>query len=247
MRHISIVILLCLAVVTAGCSEGQKATLRFKVTAVAEIDDKPYQGSTVMEVTWSQGSSNPFGLGSAASAKGEAIVLDMAGRGKMFILPWQANPDGSFSPYYELALLDTLTSKAHVSKMQGEDFDKLRAVPLGQVFTPNYHDAMTNRDFQPVMISISVPENPASVREVTKENFNKFYGPNATFKGLSVEITDEPVTKGIVLENLPLLKQRSRIWSQRPIGIARLQLPPMSERPMNWRMGPSLFYAYGNW
>lgn len=247
MRSISLVIIIFLTVLASGCSDGQQAVVRFKVTATAEVEGKAYQGSTVMEVTWSKGSSNPFGLGSAASAKGEALVLDMAGRGKMFILPWQANPDGSFSPYYELALLDTLTSKAHVSKMKDEDFETMRALPLGKSFVPNYHDKMTKLDFQPVMISISVPENPASVREVTKENFNKFYGPNATFKGLRVVITDEPVTKGIVLENLPLLKQRSRIWSQRPIGVARLQLPPMSERPMNWRMGPSLFYAYGNW
>jgi hypothetical protein len=157
------------------------------------------------------------------------------------------NPDGSFGQYYEVALPQTFGIENRVAKLVKSDFATLRALKPGQKFTPNYRYGMVDKDFKPFMVHFRDPADPATVEEITKMNFSRHFGKDSAFGGVTIEITDEPVTRGITMKALPLLKDRKRIWSQRPRHLARLQLPPMSERPLNWRMGPSLFFAFGNY
>ncbi len=247
MKSVSILSVVVFAFFLTGCLKSDEATLRFKIIAKAVLDGKPVENYSVMEITWSRSSLNPFSKGGSSFAKGEATVLDLGDRGKVFILPWMNNPDGSFGQYFEVALPQTFGLKNRVSKFDSADYAKLRALKTGQKFTPNYYDSMTKRNFKPFMVMLRDHSDPASVTEVTRENFSKLFGPGASFAGITVEITDEPVTQGVTMKNLPLLKERSRIWTQRPRNLARLQLPPMSQRPLNWRMGPSLFFAFGNY
>ncbi len=247
MKLFSVLSVIFFALTLSGCLESDEATLRFKVIAKAVIDEKPVENYSVMQITWTRSSLNPFGKGGASFATGEATVLDLGKRGKVFILPWMNNPDGSFGQYFEVALPQSFGLENRVSKFDSADYAKLRSLKKGQKFIPNYRDPMTKRDFKPFMVMLRDPADPASVTEVTRENFAELFGPGASFEGIIVEITDEPVTKGVTMKNLPLLEERTRIWTQRPRNLARLQLPPMSQRPLNWRMGPSLFFAFGNY
>ncbi len=247
MRWFSIFAVIFFTFALTGCFEDDSATLRLKIIARALIDGKPVENSSVMEITWSHSSLNLIGKGGATYAKGEAVVLDLGQRGKVFILPWMNSPDGSFGQYYEVALPQSIGIKNRIAKFDSDDFAKLRNLKTGREFTPNYRFSMVDRDFKPFMVTLRDPADPATVTEVTKENFAKLFGEGASFKGVTIKITDEPVTSGVTMKALPLLKDRKRIWSQRPRNLARLQLPPMSERPLNWRMGPSLFFAFGNY
>jgi len=247
MRLIFVFIVIAFSLVLTGCFESDEATVRFKITAKARVDGKPVENSSVMEITWTHSSLNLLGKGGATYATGEATVLDLGQRGKVFILPWINNPDGSFGQYFEIALPQTFGIEHRVAKFTSSDFAKLRALKAGQKFTPNYRYSMVDRDFKPFMVTLRDPADPATVTEVTKDNFASLFGENSVFEEVTIEITDDPLTKGVTMQALPLLKDRKRIWSQRPRNLARLQLPPMSQRPLNWRMGPSLFFAFGNY
>ncbi|MCP4936155.1 MAG: hypothetical protein GY927_18625 [bacterium] len=247
MRFVSIVTLAFLSVALAGCFERDEASTRFKITVSAVVDGESVHSTSVMEITWSHSSLNLLGSGGISSAKGEAVVLDLGKRGKVFVLPWKNNPDGSFGQYYEIALPQTVGITSRITKFGKNDFARLRALEPGQKFTPDFYDKMAKKHFQPFMVMLGDPTDPATVVEVTKDNFADLFGANSSFEGITIEITDQPHTTGTVFAHLPLLKDRKRIWSQRPRNLARLQLPPMSQRPLNWRMGPSLFFAFGNY
>ncbi len=247
MRFVSFVVMAFLAFSLSGCFDGDEASVRFKITAKAVVDGKPVENSSVMEVTWTDSSRNLLSTRGTAFATGEATVLDLGKRGKVFVLPWMGNPDGSFGAYFEVALPQTFGLENRMAKLDSSDFAALRALKVGQKFSPNYLDPMVKKDFKPFMVMLRDPADPSTVAEVTKDNFSKLFGEGAVFEGLSIEITDQPVTKGVATGHLPLLKDRKRIWSQRPRNIARLQLPPMNQQPLNWRMRPSLFFAFGNY
>ena len=64
----------------AGCG-GQSATNRFRVIAAVDVDGQKVEGSTVMEITYQKVEHSLIGRGGATALKGEALVLDLKGRG----------------------------------------------------------------------------------------------------------------------------------------------------------------------
>ena len=67
----------------AACSGGPTATKRFRVIATVEVDGQKVEGSTVMDITYEKldEKRSALGRGGAATAKGEALILDLKGRG----------------------------------------------------------------------------------------------------------------------------------------------------------------------
>ena len=77
-----------LLLLLAGCSAGQNATNRFRVIATVEVDGQKVEGSTVMEITYQKVEHSLIGRGGATALKGEALILDLKGRGTVYVLPY---------------------------------------------------------------------------------------------------------------------------------------------------------------
>jgi hypothetical protein len=68
-------------------------TRHIKIIATAEVDGKQVQGFTVMELKWRATSSGRM----YQSEKGEALILELAGRGTVYVLNSTQAPDGNIN------------------------------------------------------------------------------------------------------------------------------------------------------
>src|SRR5436190_22146881 len=90
--------LICVAFV--GCDDTREATLRYRLIATVEIDGQKVEASTVMQMHYKNFRMDPHFLDyfiqflthinprtTASDHAAEALVLDLKGRGTVFILP----------------------------------------------------------------------------------------------------------------------------------------------------------------
>lgn len=90
-----------------GCW-GNSVTRRFRVIATAEVDGRKVEGSSVMEVTYAKVGKSLMGAGGSATLKGEALILDLPGKGTVSVLPVFENNNGSLAQFYEGEILQLL-------------------------------------------------------------------------------------------------------------------------------------------
>ena len=246
MPRLSHILALGLALVMlAGCfwDDENTARIRYKVIAQVEVDGKVVEGTSVMEVVYTKLSSSALGYGASTKAYGEAAVVDLGRKGKLFVLPGSEDPDGTIGQFHEFAIGTALGAKGVPGGITKDDIARFKALKVGERFELGYVSGYSKEYVEPLMLTLKVESNPATVVEVTRENIGSVFGRGTKLIGLWFEITDEPVTDGKLVEALPLLKDRKLIWSQAPRGVPTRSLPPRSQRPLNWRVGPTLFYA----
>ena len=77
----------------AACGSGSEVKKRIKIIAMAEVDGKPVEGTGVMEITWRPRSDG----GMNVDHLGEAVVLELAGRGTNYVLSAVYLQDGNIS------------------------------------------------------------------------------------------------------------------------------------------------------
>lgn len=195
-----------------GCSDANSATVRFKVIVDAFVDGEPVQGTSVNEVRYTRLTNSALGYGGRTQEYGEAVVLDMGSRGAVFVLPRYQAPDLSIVPIYPSGLLYSVGVKGGVGNLKAEDIEYLKSFGIGQKFRFELFFLMGGSYVEPFMVTFKDKSNPETMIEVTRENFRKLFGAGAHFGGVTLEITDEPVTKGKVEAALPLLKDRNRAW-----------------------------------
>jgi hypothetical protein len=94
----TVFVVLCLGVVLAGCQDPRSSTVRYRVIATVEVDGKPVEKSTVMEIkyrTFDNQDVNWFiaavtGMSRTLTSTqqyGEALIIDLGDRGTAFLLP----------------------------------------------------------------------------------------------------------------------------------------------------------------
>jgi hypothetical protein len=74
----------------AGCQSGEKAKVRYRMIAWLEVDGKPFQASTVMEIHYARVTNSLTGAGGATRLYGEALIADIPGKGTVYLLPVKA-------------------------------------------------------------------------------------------------------------------------------------------------------------
>jgi hypothetical protein len=67
------------------------------------------------------------------------------------------------------------------------------------------------RKFYPMLVTFADINNPASVREVDPANLAKIFGAGYKLKSITLEITDEKVTKGVVEGVLGWMRNQNMI------------------------------------
>ena len=171
-----------------------------KLTVVVETPDGDKSGSSVSSVYLNVGGWRPLSQSAMnVQFKGEAIAVELA-PGK-----------------YVFVLLEGMRGIATL--VYGETFFKKEDVNLKRVqrspskeplwaFLESPQPAKRVRPkFYPRMVTFQDINKPASVRLVDPYNLSASFGPGYRIKSMTIEITDEPVTRGEIEKVLGWLEK----------------------------------------
>lgn len=170
LRLLPLVLILALS----GCS--QKWSWHQRLTLVVETPSGPMSASSVTRrsLRFTDGwFVPPEARGAASSYSGEAVVLEVAPGRYLFALLGAPNPFEVFFPG---------AAPVEVAP-QLETLRETREVPRRQY---------------PMLVTFDDVADPTTVARVDPDNLAASFGPGVTLRGMTLEITDDPVTEGVV-------------------------------------------------
>jgi len=223
-----------LLLLVAACSGGQSATKRFRVIATVDVDGQKVEGSTVMEISYEKVERSLIGRGGATTLKGEALILDLKGRGTVYVLPYAHDPSGSLNQVYEYGVLNSLGTENSIGTLSSQDFDRIRQA-RGRI-------PFQNGTQLPAFVAFRDEKNPKTIYEVDPKNFGQSF-PGVRFVGLDIEFTDARATN--------VLKQRLP-WLENPNHEQRFERdPPGQQRaykdsPIGFKITTDHFFGLGS-
>jgi|GEM_PF-1150456 len=232
------------------CDDENCASVRFKVIAQFEVDGQIKEFSNVMQVNYT-GYEKASGLGYGGTSKtwGEAMVLDFGTRGRVYMLTASLNEQAmGFSEVYAPVLLQTFKIKASTGSLKKKHIAELKTVAgRHKLETLFVFSANNSNDLVPAFVGFRDEKNPNSIFTIGKDEFPKHFKDAIRFRSLDVEITDEPITSGIVTDYLTWLEP----WlSDRTIApfeiLTGTSIPPRRDWELRWIMHPSFFFTKGN-
>jgi len=222
-----------LLLLLAACG-GQSATNRFRVIATVEVDGQKVEGSTVMEITYQKVEHSLIGRGGATALKGEALILDLKGRGTVYVLPFQVDPSGSLDQVYEYGVLNSLGTENSIGTLSSQDFDRIRQA-RGRIPFRN-----GNPTRLPAFVAFRDEKNPKTIYEVDPKNLGKSF-PGIRFVGLDIEFTDARVTN-VLKQRLPWLEnpKYEERFERDPPGQGR----PFKDSPIGFKITTDHFFGH---
>lgn len=176
MRLVSCLRLLPLVLILAlsGCS--QKWSWHQRLSLVVDTPAGPISASSVTRrsLRFTDGwFVPPEARGAASSYSGEAVVLEVAPGRYLFALLGAPNPFEVFFPR---------EAPVEVAP-QLEVLRETRAVPRRQY---------------PTLVTFADVADPTTVARVDPDDLAASFGPGVALRGMTLEITDDPVTEGVV-------------------------------------------------
>ncbi len=225
-----------LLLLLAVCSGGQSATKRFRVIATVEVDGQKVEGSTVMEVTYAKVEHSLIGRGGDTTLKGEALILDLKGRGTVYVLPFQVDPSGSLDQVYEYGVLNSLGTENSIGTLSSQDFDRIRQA-RGRIPFRN-----GNPTRLPAFVAFRDEKNPKTIYEVDPKNLGQSF-PGVRFVGLDIEFTDARVTN-VLKQRLPWLENpnHEQRFERDPPGRLRAYV----DSPIGFKITTDHFFGLGS-
>lgn len=179
-------LLLLLALFTlAGC---ERYSWRQKLTITVETPAGEVSASSVSEVRWAKHWLRFEGMGWSLDVTGEAVVLEVTpGRYLFAILRSEATTEymGSVAPASIAGLERRVIDGALFDEVQ----DK-RDRAAGVIAVPEYQ--------YPIMVTFGDIADPKSVALVDPTDLAASFGPGVRLKAVTLEVTEEPVTVGVV-------------------------------------------------
>jgi len=210
-KKIVISILAVLIVVVASISFGVgdlylSGTWRYKMTVEIETPEGIKTGSSVREMGNSASSSFIPEVGNPADVRGEAVVLDLGARGVLFAL---------ISHKSDHEFYDTFPVPSGKGGATPEGIKYYASLPVGTkgIVNPGmpggYPNLVTFKD-------VNDPKSVTLVQEwertrgqslghqfkLKNDRMEEFFGEGVKLKKITIEITDEPVTWGVVKKYL---------------------------------------------
>jgi hypothetical protein len=162
-------------------------TLRYRLTLEADVAGQLAVGSGVIEVT-REDNRRLFGSlgGFGAEVRGQAVILDLDGRGSLFALLRGSDvAEGKTHPMNVLFYaFPTLINRQ----------DYLTALRKLKTLQPT---ADLPFDLLPMLVRFRDLSDPASVEQVQPNDLAAAFGPGVQLKKATIAITDDPVTTGI--------------------------------------------------
>lgn len=219
-----------------GCQSGETARVRYRVILSADIDGKPVEASTVMEVRYSRVTHSLIGTGGATRLYGEALIFDVGGKGTIYVLPIQHPANASLAQVYEYGILTTFGIANSIGSLTDADLAKLNNAKGRQPF----HLYKTSR--LPAFVSFTDESNPKTIYEIDPSELGRYF-PSVKVTGLDIEITSDPITKKL-RDRLPWLKNATdpNIFPRDPRATRR----PNSQLPLSHMITPARFFGDGS-
>lgn len=190
-----------------------------RLTVEVLVDGQIVSGSAVSHVWWQEANAldvYPSGY------KGEATVVDLGQRGKLFAL---IGEETTYIAQY------TLDDKLGYSR---GDYEGLLPAIMrfrGAKDVP--------RDRYPVLVTFTDTSNPKTIRKVDPHNLAATFGPGISLVRVVLEITDEKTAFGKVEPILPWLSWPRERFLAAGGGITPLKIPGESIGRTNFvRKGP---------
>jgi hypothetical protein len=217
----------------AGCWGDGSVTRRVKIIATAEVDGKQVQGSTVMELKW-----KPSGGRMYQYEKGEALILELAGRGTVYVIPGAHYKDGDISSGIFTAIVNQAVG-LRWSTAQKSEMPLVEAAHGHFVIKPYGEEGA-----QLLMVAFKDERRKDSIYEVKPNDFAVHFGAGVKFIGLEFEFTDEPITDALK-KRLPMLVERNldNVFPRDPDG----QTTAYRTRPFPKKMSENMFFAFGDY
>ncbi|MEH2524893.1 MULTISPECIES: hypothetical protein [unclassified Bradyrhizobium] len=186
--HIRFSAVLAVALALAGC--GRSESYRYKLTLAVNTADGVKRGSSVAEVTFFEVSIPARGI--MHKLRGEALYLDLGpGAPPLIALigrqtqpsSRQWRPTTQLSRLYDIPLsADVMDTLAQIARKRG-----------ARTIAPNE---------LPDLVTFANVNDPSTVTEVDPNNLQATLAPGVNWNEITLEVTDEPITKGIE-EKLP--------------------------------------------
>lgn len=168
-------------------------TYRYRLTVEVETPEGLRTGSSVIEVETSVSSS--FSIPSPGSVhhrvRGEAVAVDLPGDRMLFALLNESDR--------MMFLLAPGASREAPDPFQAR-FDNILKLD-GQIVLPRMWPLaghLDERSAYPMMVTFGDLDDPISVTQVDPDDLAASFGEGVRLKRITVEMTDDPVTTGIV-------------------------------------------------
>lgn len=221
-----------LAIPVVGCADSEVAAVRYRVIATVEVDHKLVEANTVMEVKYVRVKNSLSGAGGATKLSGEALIFDLPGGRTFYILLYERGRYGSISQMWEVAVLRSIGIDSSVGGLSDRDLSSIKAAS-GR-FRLNYYGRL------PTFVAFTDEKDPKTIFEVNPANLaDTFWG--AHFKGIEIEIVDDPVTNEL-RKRLPWLDAGRQVFERDPPGAMRSS----DEKPIGYVITRAHFFGDGS-
>lgn len=183
-RAVAACLLAAATFVLPGCVP-KKYSWNQKLTLEIEAGGEIYKGSSVIEVTWWEDPYNKtIGLPVASSMRGEAAFVDIPGKGTVFALLKSEHDRGDPTRVAFWAL-----GYAPEPGFKNESFRTLsKSQGRAAELTPDQY---------PMLVTFGDLNDPMTAKEVDPSNLSLALERSIRLKKISIELTNEPVTKKI--------------------------------------------------
>jgi len=186
----------CMALVT------EQGTWRYKLTVTVETPEGLKTGSAVREVHAFR-YPTPFPEDPGAKARltyGEAVVVDLGERGILFALltgaGFAASDYSTRLPFWIFSSEEGALSEESIRR-----FSKLKAGPVE-----------IDPEWYPKFVFFNDINNPRTVSGARARDLERDFGPGVKLKSITLEMTEEAVTRGIVDKYIPWLDERAKLY-----------------------------------
>ena len=180
---------------------------RYRLTVEVETPEGLKTGSSVIEVKTSVAGRNSIPVPGAVShrVRGEAVTVDLGARGVLFaLLRSDDNTDWASNVVYRLAPKVPRVRDAEGGFSSDSDFEAQYSamlthrdlIVLPRTFPEQGH--LRDQPALPMLVRFGDMADPTSVERVDPANLAADFGPGVKLMRITVQLTNDPVTTGIV-------------------------------------------------
>jgi hypothetical protein len=208
----------------------EDATINYRLTVTMQTPEGEVRGSTVRAVKLPNG--RPLldlpEAGSGIDVVGEAAIIDLGEKGKVFALisdsSWrELRYTFDYSPSLKYSI-------AERNKMKIEYYNNL---PKHQKKTLELHNRPQMVWFENIsdpksvkLVYQSITTKPNGTEWIEDDHSAELFGGDYAVKSMTVEITDEPVTWGVVEKLLPWIwEYKNKLFDGREIHTIKSEYP----------------------
>lgn len=197
MKSFLLVPLLLLALLTlTGC---ERYAWRQKITVTVETPAGEVSGASVSQVSWRKHWIRTDGMGWTFDLTGEAVVVEVTPGRYLFALL-----KGAGTTEYMGSVAAASMAGREGRMIDAALFDEVRDKrdrAAGGIALPVYQ--------YPLLVTFADIADPSTVQLVDPTDLAASFGPGVRLTSVTLEVTDEPVTEGVVEGKLTWL---SKIW-----------------------------------